>query len=84
MFFLKKYKQDYFKYRDAKTDTTKRWMYPSNYENEKVSLRIEQYINNSDSLTLGYDYSKYEGMSPNIYGLNTLDKDTSNLYAKYK
>lgn len=77
------YKQDYFKYRDAKTDTTKRWQYPSNYENKKVSLKIEQDINDTNSLTFGYDYSKYEGMSPNVFGLNVLDKNTKNLYARY-
>ena len=50
---------------------------------KKVSLKIEQDINDTNSLTFGYDYSKYEGMSPNVFGLNVLDKDTKNLYARY-
>ena len=29
-----KYEQDYYKYRDYKTDTTKRWLGESNFKNE--------------------------------------------------
>ena len=86
------YEQDYYKYRDAKTDTTKRWAYPSDFKNEKISLNFTQEVTDSTNLTVGYDYSKFEGMSPsyafihpqNYY--NTLykqEKETQNIYAKY-
>ena len=85
-----KYKQDYYKYRDYATDTTKRWPLPSNYENEKVSLKVEQELNNGNNITVGYDYSKFDGLSPysisnKDYGYDSsyIDKQTDNLYAKY-
>ena len=87
-----KYEQDYYKYRDHKTDKTKRWGHPTNFENEKLSLNLTQEITNSTNLTIGYDYSKYEGMSPSDasapgkYEWTTLfrqDKETQNVYAKY-
>ncbi len=86
------YEQDYYKYRDAKTGTTKRWSYPTNFKNEKLSLSLIQEITDTTNLTFGYDYSKYEGMSPSyafILGnqyYDTLfkqDKETQNIYAKY-
>ena len=86
------YEQDYYKYRDHKTDTTKRWGYPSDFKNEKISLSLTQEITDTSNLTVGYDYSKYEGMSPSDasvpgqYNWTTLfkqDKETQNLYAKY-
>ena len=58
------YEQDYYKYRDAKTDTTKRWAYPTDFKNEKVSLNLTHEFTDTTNLTVGYDYSKYEGMSP--------------------
>lgn len=89
-----KYKQDYYKYRDYATDTTKRWPTASDYENEKVSLRIDQELTNDSNFTIGYDYSKFEGMSPysisvatdtpeNGGGSSLFTKETKNLYAKY-
>ena len=86
------YEQDYYKYRDAKTDTTKRWAYPTDFKNEKLSLNLTQEITANTNLTVGYDYSKYEGMSPSyafILGdkykdtLFKQDKETQNIYAKY-
>jgi len=86
------YEQDYYKYRDHKTDTTKRWGYPTDFKNEKISLNLTQELTNSTNLTVGYDYSKYEGMSPsypfilnnNMYdSLYKQDKETKNIYAKY-
>ena len=81
--------QDYYKYRDAKTDTTKRWPGQSDFKNEKVSLRVDQELGNDSNLTLGYDYSKFDGFSPTqatdwydgLQGI--LDKKTENIYAKY-
>jgi len=86
------YEQDYYKYRDYKTDTTKRWGYPTDFKNEKISINLTQELTNSTNLTVGYDYSKYEGMSPSdpsipgTYSWTTLfkqDKETQNMYAKY-
>jgi len=86
------YEQDYYKYRDAKTDTTKRWAYPTDFKNEKISLNLTQEITNTTNLTVGYDYSKYEGMSPSyafVLGdkykdtLFKQDKETQNIYTKY-
>lgn len=77
-----KYEQDYYKYRDAKSNTTTKWKYPSEFENEKVSLKVDYEINKVNNLTVGYDYSQYDGMSPTIYGLNKQEKDSKNLYAK--
>ena len=83
------YEQDYYKYRDAKTDTTKRWAYPTDFKNEKVSLNLTHELTETTNLTVGYDYSKYEGMSPssplNDYYTTVFkqDKKTENVYAKY-
>lgn len=83
-----KYEQDYYKYRDAKSNTTKRWPGKSSFDNEKVSLMIDQEVNEDKILTIGYDYSKFEGFHPTqatdwndgLQGI--LDKKTENIYAK--
>lgn len=84
-----KYEQDYYKFRDAKTDKTKRWPFESNYKNEKISLKIDQELTKDSNLIVGYDYSKFEGWNP-YHANNTvkdfssyLDKKTQNIYAKY-
>ena len=86
-----KYKQDYYKYRDYATDTTKRWPDSSENETEKVSLRIDQELNDESNLAIGYDYSKYDGLSP--YSISNVKewktpssavwKETNNIYVKY-
>ena len=84
-----KYEQDYYKYRDVKSDKTKRWPGKSDFKNEKVSLEIEQELENGSNISLGYDYSKFDGFSPtqatdwypDLQGI--LDKKTENVYAKY-
>ena len=76
-------KQGYYKYKDAVTNKNTKWKYPSDYENEKVSLKIEQELANDTYLNIGYDYSKYEGMSPNTTGYTNQEKKTQNFYAKY-
>lgn len=80
-----KYKQDYYKYRDYASDTTKRWPVPVDFENEKVSLKVDQQLNDESNLTIGYDYSKFEGLGAySITSANTpIDKRTDNIYAKY-
>ncbi len=87
------YEQDYYKYRDHKTDTTKRWEGPTDFENKKFSLNLTQELTDTTNLSVGFDYSKYEGMSPTLpwfpnyddidYGIYKQDKETQNIYAKY-
>ena len=81
-----KYEQDYYKYRDAKSDTTHRWPGNTNYKNEKVSIKLDNDITAETSITVGYDYSKYEGFSPTYAVMPShaaLDKKTENMYLKY-
>ena len=81
-----KYNQDYYKYKDAKLKTTKRWPDNSSYENEKISLKLEQEITDESNLTFGYDYSNTDGTNTfDITGTQDgeLEKRTSNLYMKY-
>lgn len=59
-----KIKQSYYKYKDVVTGSTKRWPDQSNYENEKVSLRIDQELTDTTNLSVGYNFSKFEGHSP--------------------
>ena len=83
-----KYEQDYYKYRDAKTDTTKRWPGDTSYENNKLSLQIEQKLSDSTNLTVGYDINEMNGGSNGFitssmsYFFN-IDKKNENVYAKY-
>ena len=86
------YEQDYYKYKDAKSNTTKRWAYPTDFKNKKVSLNLTHELTDSTNLTVGYDYSKYEGMSPSypfLTGIDWMDslykqdKETKNIYDKY-
>ena len=83
------YEQDYYKYRDFKTDTTKRWLGNSDFKNEKVSISLDQEITETTNLKVGYDYSKYEGNSPSYpfahpyYTLYKQEKESKNVYAKY-
>lgn len=81
-----KYKQGYYKYKDAASDSTKRWPYNSKYENNKFSIKVDQDFTDTTSLTVGYDYSKLEGFHPgsiSYNSLNPVDKKTNNFYAQY-
>ena len=79
-----KYKQGYYKYKDAATKSTNRWPGQSEYTNEKVGLKINQELSDTSSIEVGYDFSKFDGHSPNfIYGASPIDKKTNNIYAKY-
>lgn len=78
-----KYEQDYYKYKDIKTDTTKRWLNGSKMDSEKISLKIEQELSPNSNLELGYDYSKYDGLSMSVYDISSnVEKETNNIYAK--
>ena len=59
-----KIKQSYYKYKDALTGNTQRWPGESDYENEKVALRIDQELSDTTNLSVGYNFSKFEGTSP--------------------
>lgn len=81
-----KYKQGYYKFKDVADGDTKRWAAPSNYDNEKVSLKLSQELTDKTALTVGYDYSKFDGFNPNNAkdpSLNATNKKTTNIYAKY-
>lgn len=83
-----RYTQDYYKYRDYDTNTSKRWTGNSDYENNKVSLKIEHELSIKENLTIGYDYSKFKGTSfGNLHSPHSketdLNRQTDNLYAKY-
>ena len=80
-----KYEQDYYKYKDVATDSTKRWPGASDFTNEKVSLSVEQELSEGSNLTLGYDYAKYEGMGTSQvqYSSSRTEKETKNLFIKY-
>ncbi len=81
-----KYKQGYYKYKDAASDSTQRWGANSKYENNKFSIKVDQDFTDTTSLTVGYDYSKFEGFSPysaTSPSLNPVDKKTNNFYAQY-
>ena len=81
-----KYKQGYYKYKDAADSNTKRWPGDSNFTNEKVSLKVAQELSDTTNLEIGYDYSKFNGFSgspTSAYGLSSVDKKTNNFNAKY-
>lgn len=79
-----KYKQGYYKYKDAATKSTNRWPGQSEYTNEKVGLKINQELTDSSAIEVGYDFSKLDGHSPNLeFGFSPINKKTNNIYAKY-
>ncbi len=86
MVSFSKYKQGYFKYKDAASDVTKRWPVNSSYENEKVSVKLTQELSATSNLEFGYDFSKYEGLrstsSTATYASASYRK-TQNFHLKY-
>lgn len=80
-----KYKQGYYKYKDAATKSTTRWPGQSDYTNEKVGLKINQGLTDSSAIEVGYDFSKFDGHNPvlNDHTFNSISRKTNNLYAKY-
>ena len=83
--------KDYYKYRDVKSDTTKKWPGKSDYKNEKVSIQINQELTQNTNISFGYDYSKFNGASPTnitpywdpMWDQAFLNKKTENIYIKY-
>lgn len=78
-----KYKQGYYKYKDVADKTTKRWNKDSDYENEKVSLKIAQELTDTSNLEFEYNYTKADGNVPYGYGTTQSDKKTNNFGLKY-
>ncbi len=81
-----KIKQSYYKYKDALTGNTQRWPDQSDYENEKVALRIDQELSDTTNLSVGYNFSKFEGHSPwkaTTPGLQRVFKKSNEFNAKY-
>lgn len=82
-----KIKQGYYKYKDVVTGSTKRWPDQSNYENEKVSLRIDQELTDITNLSVGYNFSKFAGHSPykatSTSLANSVFKKSNEFNAKY-
>lgn len=80
-----KYKQGYYKYKDAADSSTKRWGNNTSYENEKVSLKVAQELTDTTNLTFGYDFSKFHGfsMSRPTGSSNLVNKKTNNYNVKY-
>ena len=81
-----KYKQGYYKYKDVADNSTKRWPGDTKFENEKVSLKLAQELTETSNLEVGYDFSKYSGISQ--YSVTSpwpslIDKKTNNIYMKY-
>lgn len=78
-----KYKQGYYKYKDVDDKTTKRWNKDSDYENEKVSLKIAQELTDTSNLEFEYNYTKADGNVPYGYATTQSDKKTNNFGLKY-
>lgn len=81
-------KQGYYKFKDISDNRTKRRDGNSNFENEKLSLKLVQEITDDSELTIGYDFSNYEGRNPgavtsgmSYWGIQ--DKESQNMYAKF-
>ena len=81
-----KYKQGYYKYKDSADADTKRWPGDTNFESEKVSLKVAQELTNTTNLEIGYDFSKFTGISQYSVtspGPSSIDKKTNNFNVKY-
>ena len=81
-----KYEQDYYKYKNVKNNTTERWPDGSDMDSEKLSFKINQGLSSITNLEIGYDYSKYEGLSvdslTNPNGASRVNKESNNIFAK--
>ena len=78
-----KYKQGYYKYKNVATGATERWYNNSDYDNEKISLKITQDLTDRSNLELTYDHSKVKGNVPFGYPTTLADKKTDNLGLRY-
>ena len=81
-----KYKQGYLTYKDAADHNTKRMSNDTDYQNEKVSLKVAQELTDTTNLEIAYDYSKLSGTNTNgsyFYVAPLLDKKSNNFNVKY-
>lgn len=83
-----RYEQDYYKYKDVKTDKTMRWPGDTSFKSNKVSIKIDQEVSDNTNLLIGYDYNKMEGGSNGFITSSmgfffNIDKETNNFYVKY-
>ena len=79
-----KYEQDYYKYKDVKTDVTKRRAGKTDFENKKASIELSQDLNEDYTLLVGYDYSEYDGYYSNSFGTYYKNRKTNNFYSRYQ
>ena len=81
-----KYEQDYAKYENYADGKTNRWPGDSSYENEKVSLKVDQALSDYNNLSIGYDCSKSEGFTASSITYVSpayLEKNTENISVKF-
>lgn len=80
-----KYKQGYMKYKDASDHNTKRKFGSTDFQNEKVSMKIAQELSDTTNLEFAYNYSKLSGNNPEAYPAEfpLVDKKTNNFSLKY-
>lgn len=78
-------KQSYFKYKND-AGKTKHWPGDSHYTQDKVSLKLNQDLTKTTSLTFNYDYSNLDGVNPYsvTYAAPALiNKKTNNVALRY-
>jgi vitamin B12 transporter len=80
-------RQTFTKYKNYVTGDTMRYFDPNNYDQQKVSLKIDQEITPDTALGLTYDYTKLDGNSASDavhkYGANPIDKHVNNVGLRY-
>ncbi len=79
-------RQSYAKYKNFTTGDTEKWNRPNDYDQEKLSLKIDQDLTKDTALGLTYDYSKMDGHTPSnaIDSLfNPVDKHVNDVGLKY-
>jgi vitamin B12 transporter len=80
-------RQSFAKYKNYVTGETIRWKDPNNYDQEKLSLKIDQELTADTALGLTYDYAKLDGNAASdavhTYGANPVDKHINNVGLKY-
>jgi vitamin B12 transporter len=80
-------RQSFTKYKDYATNNTVKWQDPTDYDQKKVSLKINQDFTADTSLGFFYDYSRMDGHSSwdatMSMGPNPVDKVVNNVGIQY-
>ena len=80
-------RQSFTKYKDYKSGDTLRWSDPTDYDQQKLSLKIDQDLTKDTGLGLTYDYTKMDGHSAwsatSANGANPVDKIVNNVGLQY-